>query len=408
MGPKSQEFDMRTSLSRRSRIAVVAVAALSVTATMSGNSAGAADLVGTSAVFAPEPGATLVGDVITWQGEVLANKTTAGFTAFNPTGASGASPINAGAPVKTMAIVNSLLTWIDNTNTVKTSNPGGTVLALGAVSATANQLLGVGTQLWVARAGGVDRYAPTATTLGGASAITLAAGSTVRMAAAADGNVWIVEKTAGVDTLTRWSPLGGAVGAAFNFANSGADPSGIVAGPDGAMWIILAGTNSIARIDSAGAYAETPLPAGAVPSAIIAGTDGVWLTENGLNNVSKLTFTASAFSRSTFAAPSAFGLKGLTVGPDGNVWTVGTNVNKVAKFGTVPLATTTTTSATTTTTTIAVTTTAATTTVVTVPKTVFIEPTLPKRKVCTKYGTKRVRVNGKLKKQKVCVRYVTR
>ncbi len=403
--------DMRTVFSRRLRSAGIVSGALLLAASVASTSARAADLVGTSAVFSPEPGATLVGELITWQGEVLANKTTNGFTSFNSTGAAGASPINAGAPVKTMTTFNGLLTWVDTANTVKTSNPGGTVLTVGSVSPTANQLLGVGNQLWVARTGGIDRYAPTPTALGGASAITLSATATARMAAGNDGNVWVVEKTSGVDTLTRWNALGGAVGSAFNFANSAADPSGIVAGPDGAMWIILGGTNSIARVDSTGVYAETPLPAGAAPASIVAGTDGVWISENGLNNVAKLTYSGGAFTRTAFAAPSAFGLKGEAIGPDGNLWVVGTNVNKVAKFGTAAPATTTVPSTTVAPTSVAATTVAPTTvtptTVAPTTRAVFIEPTLPQR-VCTKYGTKKVRVKGKLKSQRVCVRYVTK
>jgi streptogramin lyase len=410
LGPNFQEFDMHTFLSKRFRPVAAVFGTLCIAATMLGTTAHAADVVGTSYVFGPEAGATLSGELISWQGEVLANKTTNGFTAFNISGAAVASPINVGAPVKTMAIFNNLLTWVDTANNVKTSNPGGTVTALGTVSATANQLLGVGPQLWVARAGGVDRYGPSGSTLGGASVITLSAGSSVRMAVATDGNVWIVEKTGGVDTLTRWSPLGAPVGAAYNFANSAADPAGIVAGPDGAVWIILAGTNSIARVDSTNAYAEFPLPAGAVPAAIAAGADGVWITENGLNNVAKLSYAAGAFSRTTFAAQSAFGLKGLIVGPDANVWTVGTNVNKVAKFGTMALPTTTIATTTTTPATTTAATTVAPTTKVIVPPTVAptLPPTFPPQKVCVKTAKRRVKVNGRFKTVRVCVKYVTR
>jgi streptogramin lyase len=403
---------MHTFFSKRFRPVAAVIGSLCVATTMLGATAHAADVVGTSYTFGPEASATLSGDVISWQGEVLANKTTNGFTAFNVSGAAVASPINVGAPVKTMSIFNNLLTWVDTANNVKTSNPGGTVTALGAVSATANQLLGVGPQLWVARAGGVDRFGPSSSTLGGASAITLSAGSSVRMAVAADGNVWVVEKTSGVDTLTRWSPLGAPAGAAYNFANSAADPTGIIAGPDGAVWIILAGTNSIARVDTTNAYSEFPLPAGAVPTAIAAGADGVWITENGLNNVTKLSYAAGAFTRTPFAAQSAFGLKGLTVGPDANVWAVGTNVNKMAKFGTMALPTTTiaatTTSAptTVTTTTGAPTTKPATTVVQTVAPT--LPPTLPPQKVCVKTAKRRVKVNGRFKTQRVCVKYTTR
>jgi hypothetical protein len=132
----------------------------------------------------------------------------------------------------------------------------------------------------------------------------------------------------------------------------------------------------------------------------------MWIIENGLNNVSKLTFAAGSFTRTAYPAPSAFGLKGIIVGPDGNVWTVGSNVNRMGRFGTVSPTTTTTT------------TTLATTTTTT---TLAPAPTLPpttkaltqpvttkaaaKKKVCSKYAKKKVKVNGKFVTKTVCVAY---
>lgn len=365
----------------------------------------AAEPTGTVATFVPDAGAILAGKLVSWQGEVLANRNLNGFTSFSTSGVSSSSPINAGAPVKTMALFNGLLAWVDTANNVKTSNPGGTVTNLGAVAATANSLLGVGTQLWVARTGGIDRYSPGAS-LGGASPITLTGGAAVELALGPDGNVWVVEKNGGVDILTKWSPLGAPVGSAFNFSNSAADPIAITAGPDNAMWVILSGTNSIARFDAGGTYSEFPLPAGTIPSALAPGTDGVWLIENGSNNVSKLTFGGGAFTRTAFAAPSTFGLKGIVIGPDANVWSVGTNVNRIGRFGTVSPTTTTTT------TTIAAATTTTTTTLAltpTLPPTTAKPLTQPvttaKKKVCTKYVKKRVKVKGKFVTQKVCSKY---
>ncbi len=392
---------------RRTRVAAAATA-LAITALTVGT-AQAADPVNSINSYTADPGATLAGKLISWQGEILANRNLNGFTAFSAAGVATPSPINAGAPVKTMGLFNGLLAWVDTANNVKTSNPGGTVVNLGPVSATANSLLGVGTQLWVARAGGIDRYAPSSS-LGGASTITLSAGAAVELAIGADGNVWVVEKNAGVDMLTRWSPIGAPVSTAFNFANSGADPAALALGPDNAMWVVLAGTNSVARFDANGSYAEFALPGGAVPGAIAAGSDGMWLIENGLNNVSKLTFSGGAFTRTAYAAPSAFGLRGIAIGPDANVWTVGTNVNRMGRFGTLSPTTTTTTS-----TTIAATTTTTTSTLPpapTLPPTTAKPLTQPvttkaaaKKRVCTKYVKRRVKVKGKFVTQSVCTRY---
>ncbi len=401
---------MQRSRTRAACLAAVTIASTLTASTLTVSAAFAADPVGTSATFSPEPGATLSGELIVWQNEVLANKTTNGFTAFNQTGAAGASPINTGAPVKLMTTFGSLLLWVDNTNTVKTSNPGGTVTSLGAIAPTAEQLLTVGTQLWVARAGGIDRYSPTSASLGGATSISYAGGSSVRMATGPDGNVWVVEKTNAVDTLSRLTPLGAAVGTPLNFPSSAADPTDIALGGDNGMWIIFSGTNTVGHYDAAGTYAEFALPAGAGPRNLVVAPGGVWLNENGLNNVTRLTFAAGKFERSTTLAPSAFGLKGLVVGPDANLWAVGTNVNKVAKFGTV-LPTTTVAPTTALPTTLAPTTLAPTTAAPTTgapttvaPTTVKSPPTTAKR-VCIKTVKKRVKVKGKFVTQRVCTKY---
>ncbi len=121
----------------------------------------AADPTGLVTSFGPEAGAVLGSELITWQGEILVNKTTAGFTAFQPATGSGApSPIATTNMVKTSTVFSGLLAWIDGiANTVRTANPGGTVTALAcAIPPTSDKLVGVGVQLWIARTGGVDRY----------------------------------------------------------------------------------------------------------------------------------------------------------------------------------------------------------------------------------------------------------
>jgi streptogramin lyase len=399
---------MKKSVQKRVVIGVLGAAAL-VGSVLGAGAAQAADPLGTVNAYSPEGGATLAGELISWQGEVLANRNLNGFTAFNVSGAAQASPIPAGAPIKTMAIWNNFLIWIDNANNVKNSNAGGTVTGMGAVAATSDSLLAVGPQLWITRSGGIDRYAPSGSALGGASSITLSAASTSRMAIGPDGNVWVVEKTGGVDTLTRWSTAGAPVGSTYNFTNSSADPTDIVAGPDNAMWVIQSGTNSIGRFDSNLGYSEYVLPGGAAPRSLVSSSDGgVWVSENGLNNVSRLSFAAGQFTRAAYAAPSAFGLRSVIVGPDANVWSVGTNANKVARFGTVlPTTTTTTTVAATTVATTTPTTVA--TTVATVPTTVATVPTtLAKKRVCIKSKKTYVTVKGKRVLKVTCTKYALR
>ena len=393
------------------RALTCALVALTVTGLAYSDEAGAADAVGSVTAFAPEAGAVLNGEIITWQGELLANRTAAGYTSFSIAGTAAGSPIAAGI-VRTSTIFNGQLTWIDSLNAVKSSNPGGLVTTLGTVPAGSDSMLTVGTQLWISRVGAVDRYSPAAT-LGGATALPLAFGatSTMRMAVGPDTNVWVLEKNpaaGGVDTISRWNPQTATqVGSTINFANSAADPSAIANGPDSAVWIIEGGINTIARFDQNAIASELVLPPGASPQSVVAGPDGaVWITETGLNNVSRLSFGAGVIKRDPYPAPSSFGLKGLTVGPDSNIWAVGTVANRVAKFGTTPPPTTTTTTTTVaavTTTSPATTTTSTTTT--TSPLVVVITPTTAKKRVCIKTGKKRVKVKGKYVRQTYCVKY---
>jgi virginiamycin B lyase len=60
-------------------------------------------------------------------------------------------------------------------------------------------------------------------------------------------------------------------------------PGAITAGPDGALWFTLSGTNQIGQVTTAGVFTVYSIPtANSGPSAITAGTDGaLWFTEAG-------------------------------------------------------------------------------------------------------------------------------
>jgi hypothetical protein len=413
-----------TSSSRRFRAAAAAtvVAAVAASTALTSLSASAADPTGTVTAFSPEAGAVLNGGLISWQNEILATKAVpGGFTAFNAsTGVAAASPLTPTGVAKSPVVFNGLLTWIDSTaNQIRTANPGGSIVALTGSVPAADSILAVGTQLWVSKPGGIDRYSPSASALGGATALTgpWAATSVLRMTIGPDNNVWVIEKSTGVDTLTRFTQAGAVVGSTYNFTNSAADPIALATGPDAAVWIIEGGTGLVSRFDTNLLLNNYPLPAGANANAIAAGPDGgVWITENALNNVSRLSFTANTFTRVAYPAPSAFGLQNLILGPDQNMWAVGTVANKVAKFGTTAPTTTTTT-----TTTIAATTTtiAATTTKPPVATTLAPAPTLAPTTIaavptsvkggilykCVKTQRKTVKVKGKKVLRTTCVKY---
>jgi virginiamycin B lyase len=102
-----------------------------------------------------------------------------------------------------------------------------------------------------------------------------------------------------------------------------AGPSGIVVGPDGALWFTEFYGNNIGRITMAGMITEYPLPtAFAGPSGIAAGPDGaLWFTEDSSNKIGRITtsgvITEYAVPQPLLGTPY---LSGITAGPDGALW----------------------------------------------------------------------------------------
>ena len=119
----------------------------------------------------------------------------------------------------------------------------------------------------------------------------------------------------------------------FTIPYSGAGPDGITAGPDGNMWYVDTGTNSIGVITMSGAITEYPLPTpNAKPYQIAAGPDGnLWFTEINVDKIGRITTSGSI---SEFNVPTANAYPGgITAGSDGNVWfTEGGGANKVGRI----------------------------------------------------------------------------
>ena len=73
---------------------------------------------------------------------------------------------------------------------------------------------------------------------------------------------------------------------------AGSHPSGITAGPDGAIWFTEEGTNKIGRMTTNGVLTnEFPIPTpNSMPSDIVAGADGnLWFTEFNGNKIGRIT-----------------------------------------------------------------------------------------------------------------------
>ncbi len=123
----------------------------------------------------------------------------------------------------------------------------------------------------------------------------------------------------------------------FNLPD-GTNPMGITAGPDGALWIALSGSNSIGRLTATGTLTQYVLPTpNALPFEIIKGSDGaLWFTEQHGNKLGRIT-TAGSITEYTIPTPNAQPY-GLTTCPQqcenahGRIWFTESGAGKVAKF----------------------------------------------------------------------------
>ena len=116
-------------------------------------------------------------------------------------------------------------------------------------------------------------------------------------------------------------------------------PMCITAGPDGALWFINWGADSIGRITTAGVttnYSQginCPAEAHwAEPADIAAGPDGaLWYTDRGADSIGRIT-TAGVVTIYTGTGISS--PEGIVVGPDGALWFTNTDNNSIGRIAT--------------------------------------------------------------------------
>jgi virginiamycin B lyase len=163
------------------------------------------------------------------------------------------------------------------------------------------------------------------------NSVTAGAGNITR---GPDGAMWFLEGTGGssVPKIGRIS----ASGLVSEFpTHSNTVLAGIAAGPDGALWFTEVGTSvpgsaNIGRITTAGVISYFPVPMMTTatsistpgPSGITAGPDGaLWFTERYSNKIGRIT-TAGALTEYQILSlgnPSSLG-DSITAGPDGALW----------------------------------------------------------------------------------------
>jgi virginiamycin B lyase len=156
------------------------------------------------------------------------------------------------------------------------------------------------------------------------------AGAPTGIVTGPDGAIWFTE--AGANQIGRISTSG--VITEFPVTTAGGAPTAITAGPDGALWFTEIRGNQIGRINTGGRVEEFPVPtAGSGPDTIVAGPDGaLWFTEYHKNQIGRIT-TLGVVTEFPLPAPSN-GPLGITAGSDGALWFTELSTNRIGRITT--------------------------------------------------------------------------
>jgi virginiamycin B lyase len=120
----------------------------------------------------------------------------------------------------------------------------------------------------------------------------------------------------------------------FTIPTGASIPTGIIAGPDGALWFTESSTNKIGRVTTSGSFTEYPVPtASSSPLAIVNGPDGaLWFVESTANKIGRIT-TSGAITE--FQVPGlGQDLAGIAAGPDGALWFTNAGNNTIGRVTT--------------------------------------------------------------------------
>jgi streptogramin lyase len=159
-----------------------------------------------------------------------------------------------------------------------------------------------------------------------------------------DGQLWFTEgsasassnplSTPAVDRIGRLDPATNAV-VEFGGLSIGADAQAIAAGPDGNIWFLEFGTNSVGRITPSGVVTEFQLPPGLQLTRdrgeeLTAGPGGdMYFTTNG--GIARMT-TAGTFAGFLGNGGPPFAPNAIAYGRDGNLWATTCNPDAVVRI----------------------------------------------------------------------------
>jgi virginiamycin B lyase len=120
----------------------------------------------------------------------------------------------------------------------------------------------------------------------------------------------------------------------FPLPTPAAEPLGITAGPDAALWFTETAAARIGQVTLDGVVTEFAVGVRqltSTPERITSGPDGaLWFTDPGANRIGRMTTDGDL---TVFAVPSsAADLQGITSGPDGAVWFTEQRADKIGRI----------------------------------------------------------------------------
>jgi virginiamycin B lyase len=173
--------------------------------------------------------------------------------------------------------------------------------------------------LWFAESNGtVGRM----TTTGNVTHFTVAASDAELegIVAGPDGNLWVTQYIVGGSRLSN-KVIRVTTSGKHKAFTVGSGPDFICVGPDNALWFSEAGANAIGRLTTNGSYKEFPTGGkSAQPSGIAAGPDGaLWFTDfSGRGGIGRMTTSGKV---KFYSVPgSSPELAEITAGPKGRMW----------------------------------------------------------------------------------------
>jgi streptogramin lyase len=213
------------------------------------------------------------------------------------------------------------------------TRPSGTIVEFilpAALSNPTSIVTGPDGALWFLESLGTGSKLGRINTLGGIAEFSMPAGVSTPndLINGTDGNFWFIDAASHLGS----ADVNGAFSALFTATNA----AGLTVGADNNFWVPELATNVVDVYNTSGTLLHTyPTGYSAQLGEALLATDGnVWLGTTVGSTLGKVT---PAGAVTTFALSNHGGLRGLTTGPDNNIWITGdvASVFKVTTAGSI-------------------------------------------------------------------------